>query len=152
MPHNISRVLRCEGRSPHPSCTVVTKTRLEPASLHQYSTKTRGSKPTSRYHYSLKSHSLKPTTWHHCSLKTQSLKPASSRVRNLRLARFGIDIRNARLEARVLTTEKLCITVITVLISGSITAHVMRRVNPHYGRFLGNSFTSETPINSSVCY
>ena len=25
-------------------------------------------------------------------------------------------------------------------------------VNPHYGGFLGDSFTPETPINSSVCY
>jgi len=57
-----------------------------------------------------------------------------------------------RLEARVLTTEKLCVSVITALITGSITAYVIRRVNPHYGGFLGYSLTPEIPINGSVCY
>jgi len=57
-----------------------------------------------------------------------------------------------RLEARVSTTEKSYVSVITALIIGSITAHIMRGVNPHYGGFLGDSFTSKTPINSSVCY
>ena len=45
-----------------------------------------------------------------------------------------------------------CVSVITDLITGSITAHVMRKVNPHYEGFLGDSFTPETPINSLVCY
>jgi len=34
----------------------------------------------------------------------------------------------------------------------SSTAHVMKRVNPHYGGFLGDTFTPETSINSSVFY
>jgi len=134
---NISTVPRREGRSSRPSCTVMTKTQSsKPASWHHCSAKTRGSKPASR---------------HHCNLKTQSLKPASGRVRNPRLVRFGVGIQNVRLEARVPTTEKLYVSVITALITGS-TAHVMRRVNPHYRGFLEDSFTPETPINSSVCY
>ena len=113
-------------------------------SPHQYSIKMRGSKPASWYHCSLKSQILKHATWHHCSLKTQSLKPVSGRVRSPRLVEFEIGIWNARLEARVPTTEKLCVSVITVLITGSITAHVMRGVNPHYGGFLGDSFSLKT--------
>ena len=42
---------------------------------------------------------------------------------------------NARLEACVSITEEPCVSVITVLISGSITAHVMREVSSHYGNF-----------------
>ena len=135
---NISIVPRCEGQSSRPSCTVMTKKRSsKPASWLHCSAKTRGSKPASR---------------HHCNLKTQSLKPVSGRVQNLCLVRFKVGIQNARLKARVLTTEKLCISVITVFITGSITAHIRRRVNPYYGRILGDNFTLETPINSSVCY
>ena len=55
-------------------------------------------------------------------------------------------------QAHVQTAEEPCIAVITTPIIGSSTAHVMRGVNPHHGRFLGDSFTSETRINSSVCY
>jgi len=127
---NNSTVPRREGRSPRPSYTVMTKTRSSKlASWHHCSAKTQGSKPTSR---------------HHCHLKTQSPKPVSGRVRSPRLARFRVGIQNARLEARVLTTGKPCVSVITALITGSITAHVMRGVNPHYRGFLGDSFTPET--------
>jgi len=59
---------------------------------------------------------------------------------------------NARLEARVSTTEEPYISVITALITGSITVHVIRELTPHYGGFLGDSSTPETPVNSSVCY
>ena len=61
-------------------------------------------------------------------------------------------IQNARLGARVLTTEKLCVSVITALNTGSITVHVMREVNAYYEGFLANRFTPETSINSSVFY
>jgi len=44
------------------------------------------------------------------------------------------------------------ISVITALITGSITVHVMREVNPHCGGFSGDNFTPKTLINSSVCY
>ena len=37
---------------------------------------------------------------------------------------------NARLEARVSTTEEPCVSVITALVIGSITAHVMRELTP----------------------
>jgi len=57
-----------------------------------------------------------------------------------------------RLEAHFSTAEKTYVSIITALITGSITAHVMRGVNPHYGGFLGDSFTPKTPINSLVCY
>jgi len=60
----------------------------------------------------------------------QSLKPAFGKVQNPRLARFRVDIRNARLEAHVPTAEKLCISVITALITRSITAHLMRELTP----------------------
>jgi len=45
--------------------------------------------------------------------------------------------------------EEPCFSVITALITGSITAHLMRGVNPHRGGLLGGSFTP-TPINNSV--
>ena len=44
------------------------------------------------------------------------------------------------------------VSLLTALITGSITAHVMRGVNPHYRGFLGDSFIPETLINSLVCY
>jgi len=134
---NISTTPRFKGQSSRPSCTVMTKTRSsKPAPWHHCRAKMQGSKPASR---------------HHCNLKTRSLKPASGRVRNLRVARFGVSIQNAWLKARVLTTEKLCVSVITALITGSITVHVMRGVNPHHWGFLGDSFIPETLINSLVC-
>ena len=49
-----------------------------------------------------------------------------------------------RLKARVSTTEKPCVSVITTLITRSIIAHVMRGVNPHRGGFSGDSFTPKT--------
>ena len=48
--------------------------------------------------------------------------------------------------------EELRVLVVTALIIGLITAHVMRGVNPHHGGVLGDNFTPKTPINSSVCY
>ena len=57
-----------------------------------------------------------------------------------------------RAQACISTGKEPCISVITTIITGLSTAHVMRRVNPHHGGFLGDSFTPETPINSSVCY
>jgi len=47
---------------------------------------------------------------------------------------------NVELEARVSTAEEPYVSVITALITGSITAHVMRRVNLHYGGLLGDNF------------
>ena len=55
-------------------------------------------------------------------------------------------------QARVSTTSELRVLVITALITGSVTAHVIRGVNPHYGGFLGDNFTPQIPINSSVFY
>jgi len=37
---------------------------------------------------------------------------------------------NARPEARVSTTEEPCVSIITALITGSITAHVIRELTP----------------------
>ena len=85
-------------------------------------------KPTSQHHCSLKSQSLKPATRHHYNLKTQSLKFASGRVQILRPARFKVSNQNARFKDHVLTIEKLCVSVITALITGSITAHIMREL------------------------
>jgi len=47
---------------------------------------------------------------------------------------------NARLKARISTTEELCVSVITALITGSITAHVMRELTPIMEGFLGTIF------------
>ena len=55
-------------------------------------------------------------------------------------------------QARVTTARELRVSVVTALITRSVTAHVIRRVNPNYGGFFGDNFTPETPINSSVCY
>ena len=57
-----------------------------------------------------------------------------------------------RLKARVSTTEEPCVSVITVLITGSITAHVMRELTPLWSIFRGQFYPPETPINSSVRY
>ena len=82
--------------------------------------------------------------------KTQSPKPASHTKLDVELEAHILtkcEVQalpqwlNARLEARVSTTEELCVLVITALITGSITAHVIRGVNPHYGGFLGDSST-----------
>ena len=48
-------------------------------------------------------------------------------------------------QARVSTASEHCVSVVTALITGSITAHVMRGVNPHYGGLLGDGFTPRTP-------
>jgi len=133
----ISTVPRHDGRNPCPSCTVITKTWLEArilASLWCLDARFEACVSTS-----LQSQDAEPQAcvW-------QSSKPASSKVRS----------RHPKREARSprSDTEKLCVSVITALITGSITAHVMRGVNPHYGGLLGDSFTAETPINNSVCY
>jgi len=49
-----------------------------------------------------------------------------------------------RAQARISTATEPCVSVITALITGLITAHVMRGVNSHYGRFLEH-FTPKTP-------
>jgi len=74
------------------------------------------------------------------------------RAQNPHVGRFRVGIQNARLEARISTIEKPYVSVITALINGSITAHIMRGVNPHYRGFSGDSFTPKTLINSLVCY
>ena len=71
--------------------------------------------------------------------KTQSPKPASHTKLDAELeAHISTKCKvqvlpqwlNARPEARVSTTEEPCVSVITVLITGSITAHVMRELTP----------------------
>ena len=57
---------------------------------------------------------------------------------------------NAELEVRVSTASELRVPVVTALITRLTTAHVMRGVNSHYGGFLGDIFTPDTIINSSV--
>ena len=52
---------------------------------------------------------------------------------------------NTELKPAFQLQSEPCVSVITVLITGSITAYVMRGVNPHYGGFLGDSFTPRTP-------
>jgi len=47
---------------------------------------------------------------------------------------------NARPEARVSTTEEPCVLVITALITGSITAHEMRELNPLWSIFRGHFY------------
>ena len=93
---------------------------------------------------------LKPASQNHCKAKT--------RAQNLRLSKARgphpttLQWLNVELEARVSTAEEIRVSVITVLITGSVTAYVMRGVNPHYGGFLGDNFIPETSINSSACY
>ena len=105
---------------------------------------------------------------HHCSIKTQGSRPASqhhcntkNRTQHLRFNTTVVPERSesniismvkCRAQALISTANEPCVSVITALITESSAAHVMRGVNPHYGRFLGDSFTPETPINSSVCY
>ena len=67
-----------------------------------------------------------PRLYFTTTTKTQSPEPAS----HTKL--------DAELEARFSTAEEPCVSVITVLITGSITDE---GVNPHYGVFLGDTFT-----------
>jgi len=70
--------------------------------------------------------------------KTQGSRPASS----------IISMAKRRAQARVSAANEPCVSVITTPITGSSTTHVMREVNLHYGGFLVEGFTPETPINS----
>ena len=76
--------------------------------------------------------------------KTQSPKPAShikldaeleACVSTKREAQALPQQLNVRLEARVSSTKEPYASVITALITGSITAHVMRELTPNYGGF-----------------
>ena len=42
------------------------------------------------------------------------------------------------------------VSVVTVPVIGSITAHITGKVSPHYGVFLGGTYAPETSINSPV--
>ena len=42
------------------------------------------------------------------------------------------------------------VSVVTVPVSGPITAHITGKVSPNYGVFLGGTYAPETPINSPV--
>ena len=42
------------------------------------------------------------------------------------------------------------VSIVTALVMGSITAHITRKVNPHYGVFLGGTFAPEISINSPI--
>jgi len=92
--------------------------------------------------------------------KTQSPKPASlieldagleAHISTKCEAQALSQWLNARLKARVSTTEEPYVFVITALITGSITAHVVRKLTPVMAGFR-KQFTPETPINSSVLY
>ena len=139
----IEAVLRREARKHH--CKAKTRG-SKPASQHHCKAKTQGSKPASQLHCKAKTRGLKPTTQqistpasqYHSNAKTQGSRPASS----------IISMAKRRAQAHVSTAEEPCFSVITALITGSSTTHVMRRVNPHYKGFLGNNFTPRTPINS----
>ena len=52
-----------------------------------------------------------------------------------------ISMAKRRAQARISTAKDSGVSVITTPVIGSSTAHVMRGVNPHYGGFLGDSFT-----------
>ena len=51
-------------------------------------------------------------------------------------------------QALVSTASEPCVSIVTIPITGSITAHVKWGVNPHYREILGDNFTLEPPINS----
>ena len=74
-----------------------------------------------------------PRLSQHCNTKAYGSTPASQPA----LQRQG-----AWVDTRV--------SVVTALVMGSITAHIMGKVNPHYGVFLGGTFAPETSINSPV--
>ena len=125
----------------------------------------RGSKPASQHYCSSittvprregRNSGLYFTT----TTKTQSLEPASRTKLDAELeAHISTKGKvqalpqwlNARLEARVITTEEPCISVITVHITGSITAHEMRELTPIKEYFLGTLLPPETSINCPVC-
>ena len=73
-----------------------------------------------------KMRSMKAASQHYCSTQTQSLKPASHLKLNaelkVRVSQALLQQQDASLKTRV--------SIITALITGSITAHVMRELNP----------------------
>jgi len=110
-----------------------------------------------KHHCSVKAQGSRPASQHHCSTKTQGSTPAfqhhsSAQMRSSRPAPSITSMAKRGAQGRVSTGEEPCISVITTPITESSTAHVMRGVNFRYGEFLGDSFTPETPINSSVYY
>jgi len=124
------------------------------ARSHKWSS-IQSSKLTFQHHRGAQTQSSRPACQTRSS--TQSLKLAfqhhrDTQTRSSRLASSDTSTAKLRAQARVPTAEEPCVSVITTPISGSSTAHVMKGVNPHHGGFLGDSFTPETPINSSVCY
>jgi len=138
--------------------------RLKADKNHWRNVKTRGSKPASQHHCKAKTQGSKPASQHHCKAKARGSKPASqqsstpvsqyhnnAKTQGSRPASNIISMTKYRAQARVPTGEEPCVSVITTPIAGSSTIHVMRGVNPHYGGFLGDHFTPENPINSSVC-
>ena len=62
----------------------------------------------------------------------------------------SLQYQDAEPEARVSIVKEPCILVVIALIIRSITAHVIRRVNPHYGEFLGDSFTPKAPYKGQL--
>ena len=99
---------------------------LEAASQYHCNVKMRGSKPASQHHRNVKTWGSKPASQHHCNVKTQSSNW-------ILMAKCGA-------QARVSTVEEPCVSVITALITGSITAHVMRELTPLWRVFRGQFY------------
>jgi len=127
---------KTEAQSPRPASCQWENTEFEArVYVPLQCQKTQGSKPASQHHCSTKIQSSKHASQHHSSVQTRSLRLASS----------IISMAKRRAKARISTANELCVSIETALITGSIIAYVMRGVNPHYGGFLGDSFTPRTP-------
>ena len=140
--------------------------RLEAASQHHCNAKTQNSKPASQYHFSAQAQSLKPASQTRRSRRasnTTSMRKhrvggsrfnttATPKTWSSKPATSVTSTDKHRAQARIPTGEEPYISVLTTPITRLSAAHVMRGVNSHHGGFLKDSFTPETPINSSVCY
>ena len=93
---------------------------------HQRSTKTGGLKPASQHHCNNQDAEHESRIQHYCSTKTQSSKPASyvklDAEFEARVSQASPQWQSVRPKARV--------SVITALITGSITTHIMRELTP----------------------
>ena len=87
------------------------------------------------HHFNAKNAWPKARVQHHLNGRTRGSKPAPS----------IISMTKRKVQARVSTAGLPCVSVVTVPITGSIIAHVMRGVNTHYREILGDSFTPRTP-------
>jgi len=152
-----SRVWTPDARPNHSYWRSTKMRGLKPASQHHYNDQDAEPQPQDA---KVKTRVFASLQWprrrawnlrlgHLCNTQTQSPKPASHIKLDAELeahistkceAQALSQWLNAGLETRVSTTKESCVSVITALITGSITAHVMRELTPIMECFWGQFY------------